>query len=135
MLAVAVVIVTMVAWRVILKVPQQRAKVEQCAAGLEACVYGLEVTDQVGRRVEEEYGRDRVVGARVLRVRVQAQKVGRAHGHLARGGLDRGHGGGGVDVGDGVALQVVLAGRVIGEDVNPGVDGVLLGGLHEVEDV
>lgn len=132
--AVAVVIVPMVPRRIILKVPQQRTDVDEQAPGLQARADHLEVPDEIRRRVEEEDARDGVVRALVLLVAVRAQEVGGAHGHGPGAGRAPEHRRR-VHVRDRVAAQVVGAREVVGEGVNPGVDGVLAGAAALVEDV
>lgn len=131
---VAVVVVTVVPGWVILKMPQQRADIDEDAARLETGPDHLQVPNQVGRGVEEEDARHGVVRLLVVLAAVAAQKVGRAHGHgLRAGGLPQD--GRGVDVGDGVAAEVVGAGEVVGEGVHPGVDGVVVDLRAFVDDV
>lgn len=117
-LTIAVVVMTMVARRIVLEVPQQRADVDEHAAGLEAAVDRLQIADEIRRGVEEENGGDGVVGVCVLFVAVQTEEVGGTHGHLADVGCG-GEDGAWVDVGDFAALKVASASFVVGKGVDP----------------
>lgn len=69
--------------RIVLEVPQQGSDIRPDAAGLEAVPDGLDVADGVGCGVEEEDGRDGVVGVFVGCVFVEGEEVGGAHGHFS----------------------------------------------------
>ena len=75
------------AGRIVLKMPKQGSDIRPDAAWLKAVPDRLDVADGVGRGVEEEYGRDGIVGVFVGFVFVKGEEVGGAHGHLA--GLGR----------------------------------------------